>query len=57
MNYNVDGSFRHTRCFIRDDTARIVREGITKFEKDQEAMKARDKDAFYRNLVQGTVHS
>jgi PAS domain S-box-containing protein len=27
VNYNVDGSFRHTRCFIRDDTSRIVREG------------------------------
>eukprot|EP00284_Hemiselmis_tepida_P002703 CAMPEP_0174951288 /NCGR_PEP_ID=MMETSP1355-20121228/94772_1 /TAXON_ID=464990 /ORGANISM="Hemiselmis tepida, Strain CCMP443" /LENGTH=841 /DNA_ID=CAMNT_0016198939 /DNA_START=211 /DNA_END=2736 /DNA_ORIENTATION=+ len=26
VNWNTDGSFKHTRCFIRDDTARKVRE-------------------------------
>jgi hypothetical protein len=28
--YNKDGSFGHTRCFIRDDTARKVRDARTK---------------------------
>eukprot|EP00903_Cladosiphon_okamuranus_P019286 g17727.t1 len=26
VNYHADGSFNHTRCFIRDDTGRKVRE-------------------------------
>ena len=26
VNYKSDGSFNHTRCFIRDDTGRILRE-------------------------------
>ena len=26
VNYKPDGSFNHTRCFIRDDTGRILRE-------------------------------
>jgi len=26
VNWNTDGSFKHTRCFIRDDTARKIRE-------------------------------
>ena len=26
VNYHPDGSFHHTRCFIRDDTGRRVRE-------------------------------
>jgi two-component system sensor histidine kinase VicK len=28
--YNKDGSFGHTRCFIRDDTARKIRDARTK---------------------------
>jgi len=26
VNYKVDGSFNHTRCFIRDDTARKIKD-------------------------------
>ena len=53
VNYNVDGSFRHTRCFIRDDTARIVRESVTKYEKDKAAQQAMEKDAFFKALLKG----
>ena len=28
--YNTDGSFGHTRCFIRDDTGRKIRDARTK---------------------------
>ena len=28
--YNKDGSFGHTRCFIRDDTARKIRDARSK---------------------------
>ncbi|KAJ3004442.1 hypothetical protein HKX48_001226 [Thoreauomyces humboldtii] len=32
VNYHSDGSFNHTRCFIRDDTARKLKEGQLKLE-------------------------
>ena len=53
VNYNVDGSFRHTRCFIRDDTARIVRESVIKYEREQAESRSRDREAFYKNLFLG----
>mmetsp|Transcript_36524 Transcript_36524/g.91890 ORF Transcript_36524/g.91890 Transcript_36524/m.91890 type:complete len:94 (-) Transcript_36524:290-571(-) len=38
VNWNTDGSFKHSRCFIRDDAARKVREA--KLER----MAVRDKE-------------
>ena len=53
VNFGDDGSFRHTRCFIRDDTARIVRESVIKYEREQAESRSRDREAFYKNLFLG----
>ena len=50
VNWNADGSFKHTRCFIRDDTARKVREA--RLEERHRALleTARAKDRFMRKV-------
>lgn len=53
VNYNVDGSFRHTRCFIRDDTARIVRDRISKYEKDTAAQLSAERTFFHKKVLAG----
>jgi PAS domain S-box-containing protein len=44
--YNRDGSFGHTRCFIRDDTARKVRDARSKLllEETERVRHAEDAD-------------
>jgi len=50
VNWNADGSFKHTRCFIRDDTARQVREARLRVMKDKEEELAIAKDVFFRKI-------
>lgn len=44
VNYHPDGSFHHTRCFIRDDTARKLKEEkmILQMEAADNAVKLKD---------------
>jgi signal transduction histidine kinase len=50
VNFNKDGSFRHTRCFIRNDLDRRVSEAITTIEKRNVAASAAAKDRFIRRV-------
>ena len=50
VNWNADGSFKHTRCFIRDDTARKVREARLQERVRQEAAVAEAKGRFLRKV-------
>eukprot|EP01041_Mallomonas_annulata_P007841 gene7841-16042_t len=51
VNWNSDGSFRHTRCFIRDDTGRKIREAITSAEKATATKTATAIDACLRRVI------
>ena len=51
VNYTEDGSFNHTRCFIRDDTARMIREAKTKIEIESQLVIARDKAKFLSMMI------
>jgi len=51
VNWNADGSFRHTRCCIRDDTNRKVREERLRVTAQKEAQLAKVKAAFMRKLL------
>ncbi|KAJ1496358.1 hypothetical protein T484DRAFT_1759570 [Baffinella frigidus] len=48
VNWNADGSFRHTRCCIRDDTNRKVIEERLRVTAQKEAQLAQVKAAFMR---------
>mmetsp|Transcript_7269 Transcript_7269/g.14808 ORF Transcript_7269/g.14808 Transcript_7269/m.14808 type:complete len:730 (-) Transcript_7269:525-2714(-) len=51
VNWNVNGTFNHTRCFIRDDTERLVRE--TRFKLKQEQLKelSQVKESLLRKVI------
>jgi PAS domain S-box-containing protein len=51
VNWNTDGSFRHTRCFIRDDTGRKIREAISAAEKVTAAKTASAIDTCLRRAI------
>eukprot|EP00238_Polyblepharides_amylifera_P000645 CAMPEP_0196570912 /NCGR_PEP_ID=MMETSP1081-20130531/1064_1 /TAXON_ID=36882 /ORGANISM="Pyramimonas amylifera, Strain CCMP720" /LENGTH=707 /DNA_ID=CAMNT_0041887603 /DNA_START=201 /DNA_END=2324 /DNA_ORIENTATION=- len=51
VNWNRDGSFNHTRCFIRDDTARQVREARLMMMKKKTEEFAQQKSALLRKIV------
>lgn len=58
--YNKDGLFGHTRCFIRDDTARKIRDARTKLLLDENERSLRMFDTFLsRTLhhVMGPLHA
>lgn len=58
--YNKDGSFGHTRCFIRDDTARKIRDARTRLLLDESERSLRMLDSFLsRTLhhVMGPLHA
>ncbi|KAL7430910.1 hypothetical protein ACHAXH_001626 [Discostella pseudostelligera] len=58
--YNKDGSFGHTRCFIRDDTARKIRDARTKLLLEETERSLRMLDGFLsRTLhhVMGPLHA
>ena len=50
VNWNPDGSFKHTRCFIRDDTGRKVREARLEEQHRSAVETARAKDKFMRKV-------
>jgi PAS domain S-box-containing protein len=50
VNWNADGSFRHTRCFIRDDTLRKVREERLRVTREKEEELSNAKDVFFRKV-------
>jgi len=50
VNWNADGSFKHTRCFIRDDTSRKVREERLRVTREKELELAKAKDVFFRKI-------
>mmetsp|Transcript_45590 Transcript_45590/g.145195 ORF Transcript_45590/g.145195 Transcript_45590/m.145195 type:complete len:300 (-) Transcript_45590:300-1199(-) len=51
VNYTADGQFNHTRCFIRDDTGRKVRESRAKAIQESYEVMVMEKDRFLRNLL------
>lgn len=58
--YNKDGSFGHTRCFIRDDTARKIRDARSKLLMEETERSLRMLDGFLsRTLhhVMGPLHA
>jgi PAS domain S-box-containing protein len=48
VNWNADGSFKHTRCFIRDDTQRKIREARLEEQARKDSEIAEAKDIFVR---------
>jgi len=50
VNWNEDGSFKHTRCFIRDDTGRKVQEAREQAAAKAQAEMHRQKDAFMQRI-------
>ena len=50
VNWNADGSFKHTRCFIRDDTLRKVREERLRVTREKETELSSAKDIFFRKI-------
>jgi signal transduction histidine kinase len=50
VNFNEDGSFRHTRCFIRNDNERRVREAILETDKRCTLLASKAKDKFIRRI-------
>ena len=51
VNWNDDGTFRHTRCFIRDDTGRKIREAIATAEKVTATKTATAIDGCLRRVI------
>mmetsp|Transcript_40403 Transcript_40403/g.75666 ORF Transcript_40403/g.75666 Transcript_40403/m.75666 type:complete len:721 (-) Transcript_40403:241-2403(-) len=51
VNWNADGSFHHTRCFIRDDTGRQIREAQMAMAKEKEERAHKQKEALLRKLL------
>ncbi|KAK3263254.1 hypothetical protein CYMTET_27930 [Cymbomonas tetramitiformis] len=49
--YNQDGSFKHTRCFIRDDSRRRIEEASQTFKNESMKQIAASKDKFLHKLV------
>lgn len=50
VNWNADGSFHHTRCFIRDDTGRQIREAQMAMAKEKEERAHKQKEALLRKV-------
>jgi PAS domain S-box-containing protein len=50
VNWNVDGSFKHTRCFIRDDTRRQIREARHKLAEEKALQAAHQNVALLRKV-------
>jgi PAS domain S-box-containing protein len=50
VSFHSDGTFKHTRCFIRDDTERRVREAIQEAHMKQMKLSSAAKDRFIRRV-------
>ncbi len=46
--YNADGSFNHTRCYVRDDQERIVQTAVLNERMDKYRLMSAEKDRFIR---------
>jgi len=46
VNYKADGSFNHTRCFIRDDTGRKIKEARYKVAQEEAQRSIEQMDRF-----------
>lgn len=60
VSFHPDGTFKHTRCFIRDDNERRVREAINAMTTKQLKMSAAAKDNFIRRVfheIRTPMHS
>jgi PAS domain S-box-containing protein len=51
VNYTAEGTFNHTRCFIRDDTGRKVREARAEALTDEMARSLKLLDNFMSNTL------
>ena len=51
VNYKDDGSFNHTRCFIRDDTGRKIREAREETRKALSEKLVLEKEKFIAKLI------
>ena len=51
VNYKNDGSFNHTRCFIRDDTGRKIREARAEVLLNEAQKNAEDKSRFIAKIM------
>ncbi len=51
VNYKDDGSFNHTRCFIRDDTGRKIREAREETRKALSERLVAEKEKFIAKLI------
>lgn len=51
VNYKEDGSFNHTRCFIRDDTGRKIREVREETSKALSEKLASEKERFISKVI------
>lgn len=50
VSLHPDGTFNHTRCFIRDDTERIISSAINELKEAQSEELHRNKDIFMRQI-------
>ena len=51
VNYKEDGSFNHTRCFIRDDTNRKIREAREEISKTLQKKLSSEKERFISKVM------
>ncbi|KAJ3152182.1 hypothetical protein HDU89_001401 [Geranomyces variabilis] len=51
VNYHPDGTFNHTRCFIRDDTGRRLQEAKLKLEAENAHEILRSKELFFSSVA------
>ncbi|KAJ3280083.1 hypothetical protein HK104_000945, partial [Borealophlyctis nickersoniae] len=51
VNYHPDGTFHHTRCFIRDDTARKLKEERLKLELEGAEQAVKAKEDFFSSVA------
>jgi len=50
VSWHPDGTFNHTRCFIRDDNERRIREAVFKNKMDNLSTLMDAKDRFIRRM-------
>lgn len=50
VSWHPDGTFKHTRCFIRNDTERRIRDAVNESTINQAKQLAQSKDNFIRRI-------
>lgn len=51
VNYTENGDFNHTRCFIRDDTGRMIREAKSKIQIKSQLAITKEKTKFLSMMI------